>query len=64
MEKIGLYIDKRSNKSTEAKMYFTSEMWEERREEAALYIQRLIRGWFARRRTNALRDITNNIQHD
>ena len=56
MEKEGLFIDRRNDKVVEAKMYFTSEMWEERREEAALYIQRLVRGWFARRRTNALRD--------
>jgi len=29
-------------------------MWDERREEAALFIQRLVRGWFARKRTTAL----------
>ena len=31
-------------------VYFTSEMWQARREEAALFIQRLFRGWLARRR--------------
>jgi hypothetical protein len=56
MEKEGLFLDRRNDKVVEAKMYFTSEMWEERREEAALYVQRLVRGWFARRRTNALRN--------
>jgi hypothetical protein len=56
MEKENLFIDRRNDKIVETRMYFTSEMWEERREEAALYIQRLVRGWFARRRTNALRD--------
>ncbi len=56
MEKDNLFIDTRNDKMVDTKMYFTSEMWEERREEAALYIQRLVRGWFARRRTNALRD--------
>lgn len=30
-------------------------MWEERRDEAALYIQRKIRGWFGRMRTNKLK---------
>lgn len=30
-------------------------MWEERREEAALYIQRKVRGWRARRRTQKLK---------
>ncbi len=56
MEKEGLFLDKRTDKIVEPKMYFTGEMWDERREEAALYIQRLVRGWFARRRTNSLRD--------
>jgi hypothetical protein len=36
-------------------MYFDSNMWEERRNEAALYIQRLTRGWFARKLANKLR---------
>lgn len=62
MEKEGLFIDTRNDKMVEARMYFTSEMWEERREEAALYIQRLIRGWFARRRTDALRKQHEQIQ--
>jgi hypothetical protein len=61
MEKEGLFIDKRNDKKIEAKIYFNSDMWEERREEAALYIQRLIRGWFARRRTNSLRAESNKI---
>jgi hypothetical protein len=30
-------------------------MWDERREEAALYIQRKVRGWFARKRTSELK---------
>jgi hypothetical protein len=30
-------------------------MWEERRDEAALYIQRKVRGWFARRKTKELK---------
>ena len=38
MEKEGLFIDTRNDKIVEARMYFTSEMWEERREEGALYI--------------------------
>ena len=35
--------------------YFDSEMWLERRNEAALYIQRLTRGWFARKLASKLR---------
>jgi hypothetical protein len=38
MEKEGLFLDKRTDKIVEPKMYFTGEMWDERREEAALYI--------------------------
>jgi len=30
-------------------------MWEERRNEAALYIQRLTRGWFARKLASKLK---------
>jgi hypothetical protein len=30
-------------------------MWDARREEAALFIQRLFRGWLARKRVNNLR---------
>jgi len=30
-------------------------MWEERRNEAALFIQRLTRGWFARKRATSLK---------
>ena len=37
-------------------MYFDSEMWNERRQEAALYIQRLTRGWFGRIRAKNLKE--------
>lgn len=38
-------------------MYFDSDMWYDRRREAVLYIQRLVRGWFARRRSKKLKKI-------
>jgi hypothetical protein len=38
MEREGIYIDKRTDKEKEPQAYFHSNMWEERREEAALYI--------------------------
>lgn len=41
-------------------MYFNSEMWEQRRNEAALFIQRLTRGWFARKRASALKNKKEN----
>ena len=40
MEREGLFIDQRTDKPFDPKMYFNSTMWEERREEAALFIQR------------------------
>lgn len=55
MEKEGLFIDTRNDKQMQPFMYFNSDMWEERRNEAALFIQRLTRGWFARKRANALK---------
>jgi hypothetical protein len=55
MEKEGLFIDNRTDKQVLPNMYFDSAMWEDRRNEAALYIQRLTRGWFARKLANKLR---------
>ena len=56
MEKEGLYVDPRTDKVMYPRVYFDSAMWEERRAEAALYIQRLTRGMFARRETNQLKE--------
>ena len=55
MEKEGLFIDTRTDKVVEPNMYFDSDMWYDRRWEAALFIQRLVRGWFARRRAKKLK---------
>ena len=55
MEKEGLFLDTRNDKPMQPFMYFNSDMWQERRNEAALFIQRLTRGWFARKRASALK---------
>jgi hypothetical protein len=55
MEKEGLFVDTRMDKLVRASLYFDSEMWQQRRNEAALYIQRLTRGWFARKLAGRLR---------
>ena len=55
MEKEGIFIDNRTDKIVEPNQYFDSDMWADRRWEAALYVQRLVRGWFARRKANAIR---------
>lgn len=56
MEKEGLFIDTRKDKIMQPQMYFDSEMWDDRRWQAALYIQRLTRGWFARRLAKKLKN--------
>ena len=38
MEREGLFIDTRKDKQMEAKKYFSSELWDIRRDEAALFI--------------------------
>ena len=55
MEKEGLFIDARTDKNVRPNMYFDSEMWEQRRNQAALFIQRLTKGWFARKLAAKLR---------
>ncbi len=55
MEVEGLFIDTRTDRVVEPRFYFDSNMWEQRRNEAALFIQRLTRGMFARNRTNELK---------
>jgi len=55
METTGLFIDTRNDKIVYPKQYFSSSMWNKKREATTLYIQCRIRSWFARRRANALR---------
>lgn len=55
MEVEGLFVDTRSDRVVEPRFYFHSDMWEQRRNEAALFIQRLTRGMFARNKTNQLK---------
>ena len=64
MEREGIWIDKRTDVIKEGQAYFHSSMWEERRDEAALYIQRKIRGWFARKRTNALKKLKEEKKNE
>ena len=65
MEKEGIFLDTRTDKTVEPQMYFDSDMWEDRRNEAALFIQRLTRGWFARVRASDLKNKKNDqFQND
>jgi hypothetical protein len=54
MEREGLFIDTRSDKPMTPHLYFNSELWDIRRDEAALFIQRIIRGMLARMRAKNL----------
>jgi len=56
MEKEGLHIDTRDDVILSPKPYFSSEMWEKRREEKTLVIQRFVRGWLARTQASDLRE--------
>jgi hypothetical protein len=64
LERGGIWIDKRKDKEIQPRMYFNSEMWDQRREEASLFVQRLVRGWFARKRTNALKRQKESKRND
>ena len=55
-ERPEIWIDPRDGVHVTAKKYFTSQMWLERRIDAAHFIQKMMRGCFARKRTRALRE--------
>ena len=54
MEREGLYIDTRMDKTISPEPYFHSVFWDIRRDEAALFIQRIVRGMLARMRAKNL----------
>ena len=60
MEKPDLFIDQRKDKIIYPKPYFSSEMWKKQQDETTLYIQCHVRGWFSRRRANALRKMRDD----
>lgn len=58
MDKTGtVWTDPRTDKELEPQPYFTSEMWDEMRIKAALYVQCCIRRWFAYKRRRALKKV-------
>eukprot|EP00742_Colponemidia_sp_Colp-10_P002456 GILJ01002618.1.p1 GENE.GILJ01002618.1~~GILJ01002618.1.p1 ORF type:complete len:632 (+),score=127.59 GILJ01002618.1:43-1896(+) len=68
MAKQGVFVDGRTDKILEPQPYFSSEEWEQMRLEKILHIQRMVRGWFARRRAHNLRyrrdDRRSRIMHE
>ena len=55
MEKNGIYIDQRQDKIIYPKKYFSSAMWNKKREATTLKVQCHVRAWFARKTANGLR---------
>jgi len=55
MERPGLFIDRRDDKIIFPGRYYSSDRWMKDREKTTLYIQCMVRGWFARKRAFALR---------
>ena len=60
----GLVVETRNDLVVEAKPYFTSEMWMRQREERTLYLQRMVRGWLARRLAKQERKLRDEKLHD
>lgn len=49
MDYIGLYIDPRQDKIMYAKKYFDADTWDVLLERTILFLQRMVRGWLARK---------------
>ena len=64
MERAGLFLDSREERRMIAKPYFSSRMWNERRLEKTLFIQRIVRGWFARMRARKKREQRDSEQRE
>ena len=55
MSYIGLYIDTRQDKALKPRKYFCADDWEERRKYTVIYLQKMMRGFFARKTCKQLR---------
>jgi len=63
MARTDLYVHQSNDQSIQARPYFTSEQWERRREEKALFIQCCVRGWFARKIVDQLKVRKFDLEH-
>lgn len=59
-----LYIDTRTSRIIKPLKYFDSDLWLKRRTEATLFIQKIIRGYLARKRMSNIKKITSNINDE
>ncbi|MCQ2819353.1 MAG: hypothetical protein MJ252_18985 [archaeon] len=55
MSYIGLYIDNRQDKIRKPRKYFEAEQWENKRDATVKYLQKMMRGFFARKTCKQLR---------
>ena len=55
MAYVGLYIDNRQDKEIFPTEYFTADKWEEKRNNTVIYLQKMMRGFFARKTCRELR---------
>ena len=55
MAYVGLYIDTRQDKEIGPTEYFTSEKWEEKKINTVRYLQKMMRGFFARKTCRELK---------
>lgn len=49
MEVVGLFIDRRQDKIMIPTKYFTAEQWDYKKESTVLYLQKMMRGFLARK---------------
>lgn len=55
MAYVGLFIDTRQDKVLYPTQYFTADNWEEKRNKTVIYLQQMMRGFFARKTCRLLR---------
>jgi hypothetical protein len=55
MSYVGLYVDQRQDKEIKPRKYFCADDWEQKRKETVIYLQKMMRGFFARKTCKQLR---------
>lgn len=58
---VQLFIDSRSDRPMTPHKYFDSVLWLKRRHEATLYIQKMVRGFLARKRMSKIKFLSSQI---
>lgn len=61
---LNLFMDPRKDIVTESLKYFSSELWLQRRTEATIYIQKIMRGCLARIRIEKVKKMKQKIENE